>query len=100
MSKVRKTKELDHYLKRIINQVPDKIQKFLDDKNGEYEMTYYEGNWAKDVYDNFTEIQAGKIFKTMEQFRDKAKFVQKKIKSFKDAEGVEWSGYEYKVARF
>tara|TARA_E500000331_G_C17151972_1_gene667722 strand:+ start:629 stop:931 length:303 start_codon:yes stop_codon:yes gene_type:complete len=100
MNKVRKTKELDHYLKNIINKVPDKIENFIKDKDGEFSMTYYEGNWSKDVYDNFTEIQAGKIFKRMEQFRDKAKFVQKKLTPFIDAEGTEWSGYEYKVARY
>mgnify|MGYP000579630469 CR=1 FL=1 len=77
MNKVRKTKELDHYLKNIINKVPDKIENFINNKDGEFSMTYYEGNWAKDVYDNFTEIQAGKIFKRMEKFRDKAKLIQK-----------------------
>ena len=30
MGEVRKTKELDHYLKRIILKVPDKIQQFID----------------------------------------------------------------------
>ena len=36
----------------------------------------------------------------MEKFRDKAKFVQKKLAPFTDAEGTKWTGYEYKVARF
>ena len=65
MGEVRKTKELDHYLKRIILKVPDKIQQFIDNADGEFSMTYYTGDWSKDIYDNFTELQAEKIFKSM-----------------------------------
>jgi hypothetical protein len=93
MAEVRKTKELDYYLKRIILKVPDKIQQFIDNENGEFSMTYYTGNWSKDIYDNFTDLQAEKIFKNMAQFQNKISFVQKKNE-------LSIGGYEYKVARF
>ena len=93
MAEVRKTKELDHYLKRIILKVPDKIQQFIDDENGEFSMTYYTGNWSQDIYDNFTELQAEKIFKRMAQFQNKISFVQKKTHP-------SIGGYEYQIARF
>ena len=57
MGEVRKTKELDHYLKRIILKDPDKIQQFIDNADGEFPMTYYTGDWSKDIYDNFTEYK-------------------------------------------
>jgi len=93
MNKVRKTKELDHYLKRIILKVPDEIQRFLDDEDGEITMIYYSGNWSNDIYDNFTELQAEKIFKRMAQFQNKLVFVQKRLEQ-------PVGGYEYQVARF
>ena len=93
MAEVRQTKELDYYLKRIILKVPDKIQQFIDDENGEFSMTYYTGNWSQDIYDNFTELQAEKIFKRMAQFQSKVSFVQKKNQP-------SIGGYEYQIARF
>ena len=90
----RKTKELDAYLKRIILKVPDELQRFLDDDDeGEFTMIYYSGNWSNDIYDNFTEIQAEKIFKRMAQFQNKLVFVQKRLEQ-------PIGGYEYQVARF
>jgi len=93
MAEVRKTKELDYYLKRIILKVPDKIQQFIDNAEGEFSMTYYTGNWSQDIYDNFTEIQAEKIFKRMAQFQNKISFTQKKNEP-------SIGGYEYQIARF
>ena len=91
---MRKTKELDAYLKRIILKVPDELQRFLDDDDeGEFTMIYYSGNWSNDIYDNFTEIQAEKIFKRMAQFQNKLVFVQKRLEQ-------PVGGYEYQVARF
>ena len=91
---MRKTKELDAYLKRIILKVPDELQRFLDNnEEGEFSMIYYSGNWSNDIYDNFTEIQAEKIFKRMAQFQNKLVFVQKRLEQ---PVGV----YEYQVARF
>ena len=89
----RKTKELDAYLKRIILKVPDELQRFLDNKEGEFNMIYYSGNWSNDIYDNFTEIQAEKIFKRMAQFQNKISFTQKKNEP-------SIGGYEYQIARF
>ena len=93
MAEVRKTKELDYYLKRIILKVPDKIQQFIDNAEGEFSMTYYTGDWSQDIYDNFTEIQAEKIFKRMAQFQNKISFTQKKNEP-------SIGGYEYQIARF
>ena len=50
---MRKTKELDHHLKHIINNVPIKLEQF--ETNSEKKMTYYTGNWSTDVSNNFTE---------------------------------------------
>ena len=67
MAQVRKkSKELDHYLKNVISGVPKKLDNFID--GNEKTMTYYTGNWASDVADNFTEKQSEKIFKTMSIF--------------------------------
>ena len=93
MAEVRKTKEIDYYLKRIILKVPDKIQQFIDNAEGEFSMPYYTGDWSKDIYDNFTEIQAEKIFKRVAQFQNKISFVQRK-------NDPSIGGYEYQIARF
>lgn len=84
MSQVRrKSKELDHYLKHIINDVPQKIQHFLE--GNDKSMTYYTGNWAEDVSDNFTEKQSEKIFKNMAKIvaSGNVQFVQRKKKPIK-----------------
>jgi len=78
MSK-RKSKELDHYLKHIIDKVPEKIENFIN--SDENKITYYTGNWAKDVVDNYTEKQAEKIFKKMSSFSDRVLFFQKRNKN-------------------
>jgi hypothetical protein len=85
---MRQTKELDHYLKRIIDLVPDKIQNFID--GNEKSMVYYTGSWAKDIYDNYTEKQSQKIFKTMDKFNDKVMFFQRRNKDIKIGT---WSEY-------
>jgi len=76
---MRKVKELDHHLKSIIDNVPTKIMDFRDTKL-ESKMTYYTGNWATDIMNNYTEKQAEKIFKKMAKIMDDPKlaFVQKK----------------------
>ena len=56
---------------------------------------YYLGNFRKDVLDNFTEKQSNKIFAAMEKLHKHVHLFQKKVPSFFDADGVEWSGYEY-----
>jgi len=60
MAQVRKSKELDHHLKHIIDGVHDKIVNFRDNQQ-EASMTYYTGNWSYDVAANYTEKQSEKI---------------------------------------
>ena len=82
MAQVRKkSKELDHYLKNVISGVPKKLDNFID--GNEKTITYYTGNWASDVADNFTEKQSEKIFKTMSKYisNDNLQFFQKKNKN-------------------
>lgn len=87
---MRKTKELDHHLKHIINNVPIKLEQF--EANGEKKMTYYTGNWSTDVANNFTEKQSEKIFKTLSKYIDRqdVQFFQKKNKNI---EIGTWSEY-------
>ena len=69
----RKSKELDHYLKAIIDKVPSKLDNFIDGQ--ENKMTYYTGNWSTDVANNFTERQSEKIFKTMSKYMNNPNLV-------------------------
>jgi hypothetical protein len=96
------SKELDKYLKNVIKKVPEAIQSFLDDKNGEYQMVYYVGNWQDDVLNNFTQIQADKIFAEMRKFQDQCYFFQKKVHGleYEDAKENKYQTYEYQVRRF
>ena len=91
MAQVRKkSKELDHYLKNVISGVPKKLDNFID--GNEKTITYYTGNWASDVADNFTEKQSEKIFKVMSKYisNDNLQFFQKKNKNI---EIGTWSEY-------
>ena len=88
----RKSKELDHYLKAVINKVPQQLNKFIDESKVGDRMIYYTGNWATDVSDNFTEKQSEKIFKNMAKIvaSGNGQFVQKKKKPI---EIGTWSEY-------
>ena len=90
MAQARKSKELDHYLKSVINSVPKKLDNFID--STDTKMTYYTGNWSTDVANNFTEKQSEKIFKTMSKYmdNDNLQFFQKKNKNI---EIGTWSEY-------
>ena len=55
---------------------------------------YYTGNWAKDIYDNYTEKQAEIIFGKVE-VKTTFNFLQSKLETFKDEDGKEWGGYDY-----
>ena len=82
MAQVRKkSKELDHYLKNVISGVPKKLDHFIN--SNESKMTYYTGNWATDVGNNFAEKQSEKIFKTMSKYmsNDNLQFFQRKNKN-------------------
>ena len=101
---MRKTKELDHHLKHIINSVPINLEKF--ENNKEKKITYYTGNWATDVMNNFTEKQSEKIFKKMNKIMDNnpnIMFLQKRMKpisvgswsEYGEQEPYDITGFEY-----
>ena len=62
---MRKTKELDHHLKHIINNVLIKLGKFIDSNKSKVTIILVIG--LKDVLDNFTEKQSEKIFKKIKK---------------------------------
>ena len=107
MAQARKTKELDHYLKAVINKIPDQIERFID--GDQPKMTYYTGNWATDVLNNYTEKQSEKIFKTMSKFMSNPnlQFFQRKNKNIEIGTWSEYgeqepesiSSYDYIVIR-
>ena len=108
MAQVRKkSKELDHYLKSVISGVPKKLDSFIE--GSDKSMTYYTGNWATDVADNFTEKQSEKIFKTMSKYmnNNNLQFFQKKNKNIEIGTWSEYgenapesiSSYDYIVIR-
>ena len=104
---VKKSKELDQYLKSIIDKVPDKLNSFEESNNSK--MTYYTGNWATDVLNNYTEKQSEKIFKKMSKIMDNPnlQFFQKKNKPIEIGTWSEYGeqkpetiySYEYIVVR-
>tara|TARA_E500000178_G_scaffold111384_1_gene111182 strand:+ start:379 stop:699 length:321 start_codon:yes stop_codon:yes gene_type:complete len=88
---MRKTKELDHHLKHIINNVPINLERFEISKDKK--ITYYTGNWSTDVAANFTEKQSEKIFKKMKKIMDNNPniiFTQKRMKPIQVGS---WSEY-------
>ena len=96
MSGVRSGKELDPYLRARIGEARIQLENLIKPSNRSgTSRVYYLGNFRKDVLDNFTEKQANKIFAAMEKLHEHVHLFQKKVPSFKDADGVEWSGYEY-----
>mgnify|MGYP000373215572 CR=1 FL=1 len=108
MKQVRKkSKELDHYLKTVINGVPKKIESFIS--SNEKSITYYTGNWAEDVANNFTEKQSEKIFKNMTKYMkaDELQFFQRKNKNIEIGTWSEYgenmpesiSSYDYIIVR-
>jgi hypothetical protein len=92
----KKSKELDHYLKEKISEAIIQLRELgkPSNKSGT-DILYYTGNWAKDIYDNYTEKQAEKIFKNVEKLKKGLLLYQVKLSSFKDNEGEIWSGYDY-----
>ena len=50
------SKEIDGYLKSLIKDVHDKLDRFYT--SNEKSMVYYVGNFAEDVMNNFTEKQS------------------------------------------
>ena len=96
MSGVRSGKELDPYLRARIGEARFNLEQLIKPSNPTgTKRVYYLGNFRKDVLDNFTEKQSNKIFASMEKLHKHVHLFQKKVPSFFDADGVEWSGYEY-----
>ena len=67
----RKVKELDPYLKGRIGEALIQLEELKKPSNviGTSKV-YYTGNWAKDVYDNFTDKQAAVIFSKVAKMKD------------------------------
>ena len=96
MSGVKTGKELDPYLRARIGEARIQLENLIKPSNRSGTgKVYYIGNFRKDVLDNFTEKQSNKIFAAMEKLHKHVHLFQKKVPSFFDADGVEWSGYEY-----
>ena len=92
----RQVKELDRYLKAEIGEAIIQLTELTKPSNlpGTGKL-YYTGNWAKDIYDNYTLKQAETIFAKVEKLKENLTFYQVKIPSFTDEDGKVWSGYEY-----
>ena len=86
----RQVKELDRYLKGEIGEAIIQLTELTKPSNlpGTQKM-YYTGNWAKDIYDNYTEKQAEHIFAKVAKLKNELTFFQVKIPSFKDSDGVD-----------
>ena len=93
---MRKVKELDPYIKSRVGEALLKLEGLIKPSNlpGTGRL-YYTGNWAKAIYDNYTEKQAEIIFKKVEKLKPHLTFFQSKLESFKDEDGKEWGGYDY-----
>ena len=93
---MRKVKELDPYIKSRVGEALIQLGELIKPSNrpGTSKL-YYTGQWAKDVYDNFTNKQAAVIFSKERKLEPQLTFYQVKLESFKDEDGKEWGGYDY-----
>ena len=93
---VRKVKELDPYIKARVGEALIQLGELTKPSNRSgTSRLYYTGNWAKDIFDNYTEKQAETIFSKVEKLKPHLTFYQSKLESFKDEDGKEWGGYDY-----
>ena len=92
----RKVKELDPYIKSRVGEALLKLEGLIKPSNlpGTGRL-YYTGNWAKDIYDNYTLKHAETIFKKVDKLKPHLTFYQSKLGTFTDLEGKEWTGYDY-----
>ena len=99
------SKQIDRWLKSEIEAIPERLIRFRE-TGKENKMTYYTGNWSKDVQDNLTERQSEKLFKKMIKIQDTPglAFFQKKMSPIKvgandydEAETI--TGFQYIVMR-
>jgi len=96
----RQVKELDPYLKARIGEAVIQVRELAKPSNlAGTQKVYYEGNWVKDIHNNYTEKQAQVIFDNIGQFRDKLDFFQKKLDYiYDDVDEKPIQAYEY-IAR-
>ena len=93
---MRKVKELDPYIKARVGEALIQLGELTKPSNRSgTSRLYYTGNWAKDIFDNYTEKQAETIFKKVEKLKPHLTFFQSKLESFKDEDGKIWGGYDY-----
>ena len=94
----RRVKELDPYIKARVGEALIQLGELVKPSNlvGTSKL-YYTGQWAKDVYDNFTNKQAAVIFSKVRKLERESNltFYQSKLETFKDHDGIEWTGYDY-----
>jgi len=96
----RQVKELDPYLKARIGEAVIQVRELAKPSNlSGVSKVYYEGNWVKDIHNNYTEKQAQKIFDNIRQFTNKLDFFQKKLDYvYDDKDESPIQAYEY-IAR-
>lgn len=96
----KQVKELDPYLKARIGEALIQVRELAKPSNKPgTQRVYYEGNWVKDIHNNYTPKQAQKIFDNVSQFRDRLDFFQ--VKSdivYYDVDETPIQSYEY-IAR-
>jgi len=101
MSQVRKkSKEIDHYVKQHVGEALLQLRELSKPSNRSgVSRVYYTGNWVNDIYNNYTEKQAQKIFDNARQYSNKLDFFQKKLpETYEDYNEKTLQAYEY-VAR-
>ena len=96
----KKTKEIDHYVKQNVGEALLQLRELSKPSNRSgISRVYYTGNWVNDIYNNYTEKQAQKIFDNANQYRDKLDFFQVKLKeTYEDYTEKTLQAYEY-IAR-
>ena len=101
MEKVRKkSKEIDHYFTQHVGEALLQLRELSKPSNRSgVSRVYYTGNWVNDIYNNYTEKQAQKIFDNVAQYRDKLDFFQVKLnETYEDYNEKTLQAYEY-IAR-
>lgn len=96
----KKSKEIDHYVKQHVGEALLQLRELSKPSNRSgVSRVYYTGNWVNDVYNNYTEKQAQKIFDNARQYSNKLDFFQKKLpETYEDYNEKTLQAYEY-VAR-
>jgi hypothetical protein len=101
MEKVRRrSKEIDHFVKQNIGEALIQLRELVKPSNRSgTSRVYYTGNWVNDIYNNYTDKQAQKIFNSARQYMDRLDFFQVKLRdTYEDYNEKTLQAYEY-VAR-